>query len=102
MNAIICNHCGKEIQFPEWKIISDGELEYTVFVCEHCGTAYVVYITDEALRQNITRYRQMAGKVKEGLQNEAFHRTLQKLKHNNHQRSQELYEQHPLTPSLLE
>ena len=101
MNAIICNHCGKELQSPEWKTIQDGDLEYTVFLCEHCGTGYVVCVTDEALRRHITHYRQMAEKVKEGLQSEDFHRELQQLKNRNRKRSQELYEQHPLTPSLL-
>ena len=101
MNTIICNHCRKEIQFPEWRTIPDGELEYTVFLCEYCGTAYVVCVTDEALRQDITRYRQMAEKVKERLQSEDFHRELQQLKNKNHKRSQELFEQHPLAPSLL-
>ena len=98
---IICDKCGTVVPDPEWKTIRDGELEYTVFLCEHCGTVYVVCVTDEALRQDITRYRQMAEKVKERLQSEDFHRELQQLKNKNHKRSQELFEQHPLAPSLL-
>lgn len=98
---IICDGCGAVIPQPEWKTLRDGDIEHTYFVCDACGAAFSVSVTDGKLRQNIQKYKEMAKRLKERQCSESFQKRVQRLKEDNVKRSRELKEQHPLPPLLL-
>lgn len=58
-----CDFCGCAF-VPEPKMQHDGEIEYTFFNCDYCGKAYIVSVTDAALRKNIRRYTALAERQK--------------------------------------
>ena len=51
-----CNKCEKvfEMSLANYKEKREDELEFSFFVCPHCGAKYPVYVTDAALRQAIS------------------------------------------------
>ena len=53
---IICNKCGAVIPKPDLKIVRDGEIEHTYFLCPDCGEAYRLSTTDKRLRKRIRDY----------------------------------------------
>ena len=95
---IICDKCGAVIPNPEWKVVRDGEIEHTYFVCEDCGAAYQFSVTDKKLREKIQKYKEMAQRLKEKKCSEAFQKRVQRLKEENVMRSRELKKQYPLPP----
>lgn len=95
---IICDKCGAVIPNPEWKVVRDGEIEHTYFVCEDCGAAYHFSVTDKKLREKIQKYKEMAQRLKEKKCSEAFQKRVQRLKEENVMRSRELKKQYPLPP----
>ena len=98
---IICDGCGTVLSQPEWKTLRDGDIEHTYFVCDSCGAAFSVSVTDGKLRKRIEDYTKLAARIKKGRCTEQFHRRVQRLKEDNVKRSRELKEQHPLPPLLL-
>ena len=54
-----CDACGCAF-VPEPKTQREGEIEYSFFNCDYCGKAYIVTVTDAALRRNIRKYREIA------------------------------------------
>ena len=98
---IICDGCGAVLPQPEWKTLRNGDIEHTYFVCDSCGAAFSVSVTDGKLRQNIQKYKEMAKRLKERQCSESFQKRVQRLKEDNVKRSRELKEQHPLPPLLL-
>ena len=99
---IICDGCGAVLQQPEWKTLRDGEIEHTYFVCDSCGAAFSVSVTDGKLRKRIEDYTKLAARIKKGRCTEQFHRRVQRLKEENVMRSRELAKLHPLAPLLLQ
>ena len=91
---MICDKCGTVIPDPEWKTARDGDIEHTYFLCPSCGEAYRVSTTDGKLRRNITKYTEMAARMKTGKCTEQYQRRVQKLKEENVKRSRELAAEH--------
>ena len=58
-----CDACGCAF-VPEPKTQREGEIEYSFFNCDYCGKAYIVSVTDAALRRSIRKYRSLAEKLK--------------------------------------
>ena len=50
-----CDACGCAF-VPEPKTQREGEIEYSYFNCDYCGKAYIVSVTDAALRKSIQKY----------------------------------------------
>ena len=99
---IICDGCGAVLPQPEWKTLRDGDIEHTYFVCDACGAAFSVSVTDGKLRKRIEDYTKLAARIKKGHCAEQFHRKVQRLKEENVMRSRELAKLHPLAPLLLQ
>ena len=98
---IICDKCGSVVPEPEWKMVRDGEIEHTYFLCPSCGEPYRISTTDSRLRRNIEKYTETAARLKKGKCTEQYHRRVQKLKEENLIRSRELAAEHALAPLLL-
>ena len=98
---IICDKCGAVIPEPEWKVVRDGEIEHTYFVCLDCGVAYQFSVTDKKLREKIQKYKEMAQRLKERQCSEAYQKRVQRLKKDNVKRSRELKRLYPLPPLFL-
>ncbi len=90
-----CDACGCAF-VPKAEAKEHEGIEWTFFRCPYCGKRYLVAVTDEALRQSIRQYTQLAGMNKVKRLPERTQRRLQKLKTKNVQRSRELREQYPL------
>lgn len=60
---IRCDACGCAF-VPEPKTQREGEIEYSYFNCDYCGKAFMVSVTDAALRRSIRKYRTLAEKLK--------------------------------------
>ena len=58
-----CDACGCAF-VPEPKTQREGEIEYSYFNCDYCGKAYIVSVTDAALRKDIRRYAVLAERHK--------------------------------------
>ena len=87
--AVRCNFCGCAF-VPEPKTQHEGEIEYTFFNCDYCGKAYIVSVTDAALRKNIRRYAALAERQKNNPLNEQALREIVDLKEMNLKRAAEL------------
>ena len=98
---IICDKCGAVIPEPEWKVVRDGEIELTYFVCLDCGVSYQFSVTDKKLREKIQKYKEMAQRLKERQCSEAYQKRVQRLKKDNVKRSRELKRLYPLPPLFL-
>ena len=55
-DAVRCDACGCAF-VPEPKTQREGEIEYSFFNCDYCGKAYIMSVTDAALRRSIRKYR---------------------------------------------
>ena len=83
-----CDFCGCAF-VPEPKNQREGEIEYTFFNCDYCGKAYIVSVTDAALRKNIRRYAALAERQKKNPLNEQALREIVDLKEMNLKRVSE-------------
>jgi len=88
-----CDACGCAF-VPEMKTQREGEIEFTFFNCDYCGKAYMVGVTDEALRKDIGKYTDLAKLSRMGRLNEAGHRRAIQLKESNLRRGKELRKQY--------
>ena len=84
-----CDFCGCAF-VPEPKTQREGEIEYTFFNCDYCGKAYIVSVTDAALRKNIRRYAALAERQKKKPMSEQVLREIADLKEMNLKRAAEL------------
>ena len=84
-----CDACGCAF-VPEPKTQREGEFEYSFFNCEYCGKAYIVSVTDSALRRSICKYRSLAEKLKGTPLSEETLRDVTALKDANTKRAAEL------------
>ena len=87
--SVRCNFCGCAF-VPEAKTLREGEIEYTYFNCDYCGKAYIVSVTDAALRRSIRKYRSLAEKLKVKPLSEDTLREVTALKDANTKRAAEL------------
>ena len=77
-----CDQCGcafKPELISEW----DEDIEYTFFRCLYCGKAYMVSVTDSALRESIGACAGMVSKNSNGTLSESERRQLQLTKREN-------------------
>lgn len=88
-----CDACGCAF-VPEMKTQREGEIEYTFWGCDYCGKAYMVGVTDEALRKDISKYMDLAKLGRLGRLSKAGHRRVIQLKENNLRRARELRKQY--------
>ena len=86
---IRCDACGCAF-VPEPKTLREGEIEYSYFNCDYCGKAYMVSVTDAALRRSIRKYRTLAEKLKGKPVTEQMLRQVTALKDANASRAAEL------------
>ena len=84
-----CDVCGCAFM-PEPKTQREGEIEYSYFNCDYCGKAYMVSVTDAALRRSIRKYRTLAEKLKGKPVTEHALREVTVLKDENTKRAAEL------------
>ncbi|HRU98643.1 MAG TPA: hypothetical protein P5092_14565 [Ruminococcus sp.] len=75
---------------PEPKTQREGEIKYSYFNCDYCGKAYIVSVTDAALRRSIRKYRTLAEKLKGKPVTEQTLRDVTALKDANTKRAAEL------------
>ncbi len=87
--AVRCDFCGCAF-VPEPKAQCEGEIEYTFFNCDYCGKAYIVSVTDAALRKNIRRYAALAERQKKKPMSEQALREIANLKEMNLKRAAQL------------
>ena len=87
--AVKCDACGCAF-VPELLTQREGEIEYTFFRCDYCGKAFMVSVTDEALRESIEQYRALARWNMMKRLPERTQRRMQKLKEENVRRAREL------------
>lgn len=87
--AVKCGTCGCAF-VPELLTQREGEIEYTFFRCDYCGKAYMVTVTDAALRESIGHYRALARRNQIRRLSERMQRRMQRLKEENIRRAREL------------
>jgi hypothetical protein len=90
-----CDACGCAFA-PKAKTEEHEGIERTFFSCPYCGNRYLVAVTDEALRQSIRQYTQLARMNKVKRLPERTQKRLQKMKEKNVQRGRALRGQYPL------
>lgn len=88
-NAVWCDKCGCAF-VPEPKTQREGEIEYSFFRCDYCGKAYIMSVTDAALRRSIRKYRTLSEKLKGKPVTEQTLREVTALKDANTKRAAEL------------
>ena len=89
VKVVRCDHCGCGFA-PEILTRSEGEIEYSYFNCDYCGKAYIVTVTDAALRKNIRKYREIAERQRESTLSEMELLFAARLKEQNLKRAAEL------------
>ena len=89
VKVVHCDHCGCGF-VPEILTCSEGEIEYSYFNCDYCGKAYIVTVTDAALRKNIRKYREIAERQRESTLSEMELLFAARLKEQNVKRAAEL------------
>lgn len=88
-----CDACGCAF-IPEMLTQREGEIEFTFFRCDYCGKAYMVSVTDEALRKDIAKYVSYVNRNRVKRLSEKELRRAAQLKENNLKRSRELRKQY--------
>ena len=88
-NAVRCDKCGCAF-VPETLTQREGEIEYSYFNCDYCCKAYIMSVTDAALRRSIRKYRSLAEKLKGKPLSEETLRDVTALKDANTKRAAEL------------
>ena len=91
--GVKCDACGCAFG-PELLTRREGEIEYTWFCCDYCGRAYMVSVTDEALRRNIKKYAAIAEKGRHKRLTEKEIRKTRRLLEANMKRADELRRQY--------
>ena len=89
LKAVRCDVCGCAFM-PEMQTRLEGEIEYSYFNCDYCGKAYMVSVTDAALRKNIRKYREIADRQQKSTLSEMELLFAVRLKEQNLQRAAEL------------
>ncbi len=89
VKAVRCDHCGCGF-VPEIHKQSEGEIEYSYFNCDYCGKAYIVSVTDAALRKNIRKYLEIAERQQKSTLSEMELLFAARLKQQNLKRAAEL------------
>ena len=89
VKVVHCDHCGCGF-VPEILTRSEGEIEYSYFNCDYCGKAYIVTVTDAALRRNIRKYREIADRQQKSTLSEMELLFAVRLKEQNLKRAAEL------------
>ena len=89
VKAVRCDHCGCGF-VPMIQTRSEGVIEYNYFNCDCCGKAYIVSVTDAALRKNIRKYREIAERQRETTLSEMELLFAARLKEQNVKRAAEL------------
>ena len=89
VKVVHCDHCGCGF-VPEMQTQSEGEIEYSYFNCDYCGKAYIVTVTDAALRRNIRKYREIADRQQKSTLSEMELLFAVRLKKQNLKRAAEL------------
>ena len=84
-----CDSCGCAF-IPGPKTKREGEIEYSFFNCDFCGKAFIVSVTDEALRRNIRKYAVFADRQKTSTLSEMEMLVAARLKQENLRRAAEL------------
>lgn len=84
-----CDSCGCAF-IPGPKTKREGEIEYSFFNCDFCGKAFIVSVTDEALRRNIRKYAVFADRQKTSTLSEMELLVAARLKQENLRRAAEL------------
>lgn len=87
--TVKCDKCGQNIRI-KMRRKRKGDLEYQFFTCKRCNTAYVVAVTDPALRREVQRYEDLMNQAR------ALSEQAQQLLQDNVKRSRELMDQYPL------
>ena len=77
-----CDQCGCAFK-PELISERDADIEYTFFRCSYCGKAYMVSVTDSALRESIGACAGMVSKNSNGTLSDSERRQLQLTKREN-------------------
>ena len=81
-----CDKCGCAF-IPQMQMRREGEIEYSFFNCNYCGKAYIVSVTDAALRRNIQKYDSFAGRRKTEMMSEMELLAAERLKQANMERA---------------
>ena len=89
VKSVRCDKCGCGF-VPEILTRSEGEIEYSYFNCDYCGKAYIVTVTDAALRRNIRKYREIADRQQKSTLSEMELLFAARLKEQNLKRAAEL------------
>ena len=84
-----CDKCGCAF-IPQMQMQREGEIEYSFYNCNYCGKAYLVSVTDAALRRNIQKYAAFAGRRKTEMMSEMELLAAARLKQANMERAAEL------------
>ena len=84
-----CDKCGCAF-IPQMQMQREGEIEYSFFNCNYCGKAYIVSVTDAALRRNIQKYAAFTGRRKTEMMSEMELLAAARLKQANIERAAEL------------
>ena len=84
-----CDKCGCAF-IPQMQMQREGEIEYSFFNCNYCGKAYIVSVTDAALRRNIQKYAAFTGRRKTEMMSEMELLAAERLKQANMERAAEL------------
>ena len=84
-----CDACGCAF-VPKPKTQREGEIEYSFFNCDFCGKAFIVSVTDAALRRNIRKYAAFADRQKASTLSEMELLVGTRLKQENLRRAAEL------------
>ena len=80
--VVRCDACGCAFE-PKAMMERDGDIEYTFFRCSYCGKAYMVSVTDSALRESIGSCAGMVSKNSNGTLSDSERRQLQLTKREN-------------------
>jgi len=91
---IHCEICGDDFE-PIIKMQADGEIETGYLKCPHCGTIYIICVTDAELRKKMMEYRKLYLRNCKKRLPERKLRQMQKMLDANVKRCNELIEQHP-------
>ncbi len=84
-----CDKCGCAF-IPQMQMQREGEIEYSFYNCNYCGKAYLVSVTDAALRKNIQKYAAFVGRRKTEMMSEMELLAAARLKQSNMERAAEL------------
>lgn len=94
--AVVCDRCRRPISRIRPKHKKVGEIEYSYWQCRHCKAVYVIFATDEALRQKVQQYQDLLGEYYNRQMPAEVMQRLQLMLETNVKRSREIRQQYPL------